>query len=276
MKLLANMFIAIEDYLADPSLKRLDALKYLSFELMKEAYEQAKTKFPDRKIVADDYHPLLKELILEQAVQAYSQSTRLIQNNEPATNTDPEYIFRLSQKQQLKIKDIKDSMLREMRLSPEGLIFSYCRFIERRRSSNFKYCDGVEALIRKHNTSLRLKICNLEERGYQDAAKLLQQAHEAINGLCKHYCQGSPDQDELQQQAKDILIEVKNNPLIQEHHGVKQFLTNFIFGLSIIGLVYLATTGKDRGSFWYRPTTATENLVGNFINDLPSIEPQPY
>jgi hypothetical protein len=284
MKPLANMFIAIEDYLADPSRERLEALKYLSFQLMNEAHQQAKTKFPDKKIAADHYHPLLQALIFEQAEQAYSESTRLILNVNSATDDDPKYIFRLSQKQQLKIKDIKNLMLIEMKYSPDGLIFSYGGFIERRRLSQFDYCDGAEALIRNYNTSLRLKIRNLKERGYEDAAKVLQQAHEDINRLCKDYCQEGSNQNVLQQQVKDILFKVKNNPLIQkdrqedhqEHHSVKKFLANFIFALSMVGLIYLAKSSKERGSFWYQPITATENLVGSFINDLPSIKPKPY
>ena len=58
-----NIFLMIEEYLAHPSRQLASQIKQYSHDLTNLAYEEAKVKFPGKKISADEYGPILLEKI---------------------------------------------------------------------------------------------------------------------------------------------------------------------------------------------------------------------
>ncbi|KTC66290.1 Uncharacterised protein (plasmid) [Legionella adelaidensis] len=257
-----NIFLLIEEYLIYPTPQNAEALKELSHLLANKAYDEARLKFPGKKIGGDEYMPILLEHMTVYAQEASNHSTRLIRNSEVSTE-DPEFIFRLSKAQRDTIYQLKGSLLNERRRRPDGLIFAFNGFIERRKSQ-FNYCSDKEALILDLISYLGLKAQRLTEEGHVDVGALLLKARSEVDAIHK-----SQESEQVKEkQIGDLLNDLKNNPQIKHHRGIKKILTNFLIALTGVGLVYLAATAKSRQSFWYHPQTQIESDIENTEQNL--------
>ncbi|KTD19958.1 hypothetical protein Llan_2053 [Legionella lansingensis] len=223
-------------------------------------------------VKGDEWSPHLAERIEEEAAAAFPLSNRLVANlslSKEDEEFDAPYIFKVTENQQKKIKSLLNEMfaeVRETKLAPHALTFAFGRYIERRRGSKFRYCDTREAVIRDNNTLLGLKGVELKEHGYEDVANALEQtAYLAINERCKAASHGflSNEIEEI----SGILLNASQSEIIQTHRGAKQVIVNFLIALTGLGLLYLGYTAKDRGSFWYRPCTNTENKLQKFAKE---------
>ena len=262
-----NIFLVIEHYLVAPTQALAAQIKVLSHSLANNAYQEATIKFPGKKIGADEWQPILLANIHSLVKEAFPYSTRLKRNQKVEAN-DPEYIFRLSKPQQEQIYELKNDLLNQKgkdALHPDGLIYAYAGYIERRTASNFTYCDGIEASAYDHNAQLYLKAKNMTERGYDPVARVLK---EACSGIKEQLQSSSPETNKYQQ-ITAILQQAKRAPEVQTHRGeVKTIIINFLLMISLVGAVFLAVTEDKRGSFWYRPNTDSENKVADFEEDL--------
>lgn len=267
-----NIFVLIERFLATSSIELGEQIKDLSHQLTNEAYEQAKKKFPGKKIGADEYAPLLLETIRLQAKEAESFSVRMIKNNfvtksEREEEKEPDFIFKVSEKEQQEVQQLFRQLLSEKKRHPEGLIFAYNGIIER-RNSIFKYCTGIEATVFNHTARLLLKAQNLIESGEDNTGQLLIKLCGDIKEKCMPNSSPNLNHHEITKDIIACLSSAKNNPRLQTHRGVKQMIANFILALSVVGLVYLASTAESRGTFWYRPQTDSENKICDLIDKL--------
>ena len=260
-----NIFLEIEHYFVAPSRESSEIIKTLSHELGKTAYEQAKEAFPNNIIISgDDFMPFLRDLILQQAREAYSVSTRLIENAN-VTENDPAYIFRLSEAQRNVVLKLQNELLDPSSTRrPDGLIFAYVGIIDRRKSQ-YKYCEGLEAAIRDQNTLLGLKADQLSANGNEKAAKILRDAHGSINELCKHYPQTKNEHSQFMAELTTILTSAKNTPEMKEHKPINTFICNFLFIISVVGVGYLASTANKRGTFWFQPQSDAEYQLVRFV-----------
>ncbi|MCL9683585.1 hypothetical protein [Legionella maioricensis] len=274
-KMNENMFLMIEEYLAHPSKKLASKIKQFSHDLTNLAYEEAKTKFPPgKKIGADEYAPIILEKIEAQAEEAMSYSIRMIRNGayDPETDDiDKPYIFKVSKDQQEKVRELTDQLMSEKK-HPEGLIFAFGGYIERRSASKFSHLEGKEATAYDHNAKLYLKAKELVERGEYQVAGIVMQGCNQI----KSELNSSLDQQQKFSNIKHILIELRDNPRVQEHRGtLKTIIVNFLLMASGVGSIYLAATMEQRGSFFYRPQTDTENKAEDFEKDMDKEGPTP-
>ena len=269
-----NIFLAIESHLAAPSKQSSDRIKDLSHKLGEIAFEQAKKAYPNKdKISGDDFMPFLKENILDQARLAFNVSARLIKNTTKVTEEDPEFIFRLSEDQKKSVLNIQTELLSSnSKRRPDGLIFAYVGFIERRKSA-FSYCTQLEASIRDHNILLRLKANDLRSRGYHAAANILSNTNKSIKELCKDYPQTNAEHSQFISTLNALLIRAKESPELKENLPVSEFIRNFLLVISVVGLGYLAGTARERGTFWYQPNADTKNQLERFVNTSQTQEP---
>jgi hypothetical protein len=260
----ANLYLAIEAYLAQPNKSNAEIIKNLSHALTNQAYENARVRFPAKRIGADEYAPILLEMIQQQAREALPYSTRIVPNTQGITSIDPQFIFKLSKEQQLKVRHMLTDMLSDANhRHPDGLIYAYDGVIERQASSQYTYCEGVEATIYDYTSKLFEKAVDLQNRGYIEASNVLFRTVFDINIICNQKSKLEKQDLELQQ-IDELLSAAKKAPALQEHHGVKQILENFILAISVVGLFYLAATANQRGTFWYRPNTGSEDLLEEY------------
>ncbi len=265
-----NIFIAVEVYLANPSYENAEIVKNLSHSLTNQAYEKAKVKFPHKpKIGGDEYAPILLELIQGQVVDAVPYSTRLVLNTQAQTTVDPQYIFKISKEQQLRLHKLIGDLLKGGKNArhPHGLIDAYDGYMERRSTSQYSYCEGVEARVYDFNSRLYEKAVNLQERGYDKAADVLFTAVTDINTICNQKMKLKKGDTELSQIAA-ILTAAQTSRELQEHRGIRKFIDNFFIALTGVGLLILACTAEKRGSFWYRPLTDSEGLIEDYKSNL--------
>jgi hypothetical protein len=273
-----NLFVLIEHYLADPSDEIAQKIKQLSHDLTNEAYEAAKKKFPNKvktdpwgrtipTIGGDEYSPILMDSMLEQAKEGMSFSTRLMNNenyDETYFATERPYLFKISKSEQLLIKNLLGEMLIQtgkQALHSQGLVFAYDGYIERQSKGRFNYVEGRESSVYEHNAKLYLKAMQLAQRGEIIAASILTEGCDQI----KAEMMSCKSENGKCNRIKSILIGLQNNPIIQEHRGfLKSVITNFLLVISGVGALYLAATSRDRGSFFYRPSTDTCNQVNHF------------
>ncbi|WED43706.1 hypothetical protein [Legionella cardiaca] len=238
-------------------------------------------QFINHLIDANAWMPILKDTIEDQAQKALSLgSGRLIKNESfqqrNKDNEDAPYIFRVSESEAQKVKTIISEMTGEAKITnqrPDGLIFSYSGYVERRKNSQFQYADDMEIKIRKHVALLELKVQNLEKRKHKDPADILRNTQQKIAAICQETnaeAKSGFTADQLSR-ISTALTEARKSPVIQAHRGdAKQILANFLYAISIVGLVYLKATSSQRGSFWYRTNTDTEDKLDAFKKDLPS------
>lgn len=263
-KLEDNIFLLIERYLVDPSKALEEKIKHTSEALSHDAYSQAGKQFPGKKIGADEWHPILLQKIGLLAKAAAPYSARLVANSN-ITQSDPAFIFKLSQQQQEELHKLLGRLLDTPKLHADGFIFAYDAYIERNKESRLTYCDQNEALTYDHNSRLYLQAQNLAARGHDNVAKILSEAASNIKGTL---------QSNLPNRGKNIsqiLEKAKDNPEVLAHRGAKQAIVNFLLMISLVGAAYLAATAEKRGTFWYRPNTDTEKALNEFKNQ---IEPQ--
>lgn len=266
-----NIFIVIENYLAEPTAQLAEKIKLLSSQLKEEAVKKATALHPGKTIGGDEYQVILIENIAKLARDAASCSVRFIDNTNE-TPEDPLLIFKLNKDEQQKIHQLIGLLLINKKHAPDGLIFAYHGYIERQKTSRFSYCEHSEALIRKNNTLLRNKSQSLEERNQPEAAKILKQASVDIHTLCNGYFMNkAPDEPlspEFIKNIARILSTAKEEPAIKavSDWGIKQIIANFLLCLTTLGLglIYLAATQHTRGAFWYRPHTDSELTIEAF------------
>jgi len=261
---MTNIFLAIETYLSDPSSKNAEKIKNLSQVIHDETNQQALAKYKKPFISGDEFMPILLETIQRHAEEAYPLSTRFIQNDHQ-TNNDPAYIFRVTKKQALQINQLAGELLSEKGRSPHAVIFAYAGFIER-RNSTFSYCGPEEALLRDNNSLLKGQVERLTEGGHHHAASILERIYKQTQELCRDLSSEACAQ--IKGVVRNLVNHAKGLPAIQEHRGAKEFLVNFLFALSGVGLIYLAATTNSRNAFWYRPQTKSENILANMATDL--------
>ena len=91
-----NIFLLIEQYLADPSEELENKIERSSQALTRSAFNIAKEKFPMKDIGSDEWWPVLSDQIELRAVEAASHSGRLVSNTAEITFNDPGFIFKLS------------------------------------------------------------------------------------------------------------------------------------------------------------------------------------
>lgn len=263
-----NIFLAIEDYLADPNDNAAQRIKTLSTLFYYDVVREIKTAYPNKKeIGGDDTMQLILQKLQASAKSAYdnSMSSRFMANND-ITDHDREFIFRLTKAQQQSISKIMAELQHENLDYSHGISLAWGYFIERHKS-NFNYCDGLEATTRDNNTMLRLQAEELSRRGYHEAARVLWDAHKKINVLCKEYPQPGVSNTHFMAKVAAVLTDAKNAPGIKEQHEIKRFLTNFLYLISVVGLGYLAVTANRRHSFWVPPNKA-EAKLGDFAQQV--------
>ncbi|GGI83994.1 hypothetical protein [Legionella impletisoli] len=270
-----NIFLLLERYLTTPGESLKEHLNNLSHDLANQAYQEAERLYPDKnKIGADEYMPILREMIQKQAQEAYEYSTRLIQN-EQVTDEDPEYLFKVTEKQKEVVKTLYEELMREKRRRPDGLIFAYHGYIERRKPLNpslsrsqFDYCDEQDAVIYDRNAALYQKARHLHERGHPEAADVLFSVSHDIKAVCNEHKSFFKNKPDVITQIATILDTAKNEDAIKQHRGAKKMIVNFLLAMSVVGLIYLSATTKTRGTFWYRPATDSESKVEEFAEKL--------
>ncbi|KTD79365.1 hypothetical protein [Legionella waltersii] len=282
LKMNKNIFVLIEQYLAEPSDELVQKIKRLSHDLTNQAYEAAKKKFPLKvktdpfgrsipNIGGDEYNPILMENMIEQAKEGMSFSTRLMNNNsyeESRSATERPYLFKISKSEQLLVKNLIGEMLSQVgkqALHPEGLVFAYDGYIERQSKGRFNYVEGRESSVYEHNAKLYLKAMRLAQRGEITAASILTEGCDQIKAAM---LMSKPEVYKCNV-IKSVLLGLQNNQILQEHRGfLKSVITNFLLIISGVGAVYLAATANDRGTFFYHPNTDTCNQVSDFENQL--------
>lgn len=272
-----NIFVLIEEYLNKPSTELANKIKQLSHQLTNESFEKAKIKFPNKiktdaqgnkipNIGADEYAPILLDDIKAQAEEAMAFSIRMVKNNAPEENinqNDKQFIFRLNTRQKAAVHGLIGELLNQSTLHPDGLIFAYDGYIERRGISTFKYLEGIEAGAYDYCTKLYLKAKELEQRGKQDVALIIYAACEDIKTDL-----ATQDPDRMHR-IRTTLTHLEQHPKIQEHRGsLKTLIINFLLLVSVVGALYLAATTQQRGTFFYRPQTDTEVQVKSFDLEL--------
>ena len=272
-KMKDNIFAMVEEYLAHPSKKLATQIKQYSHDLTNQAYEEAKQKFPGKKISADEYGPIILQKIEDQAKEAMSYSTRMIVNEsytKQSDDIDKPYIFKISKEQQQTVRGLIDQSMDE-KMHPEGLISAFGDYMERRLASKISHLEGTEAAAYDHNAKLYLKAKELVGRGEHEVAGIVAQGCDQI----KSELTSSQDADQKFGNIKDVLVGIRENPKVQEHRGLlKTVLTNFLLIVSGVGGIYLAATAEKRGSFFYRPQTDTENKAEDFEKDMDKEGPQ--
>lgn len=272
-----NIFVLIEEYLNRPSTELANKIKQHSHQLTNDAFEKAKIKFPNKiktdaqgnkipNIGADEYAPILLDDIKIQAEEATALSIRMAKNNvseENITKDDKQFIFRLNADQKASIHRLIGELLKQSTLHPDGLIFAYDGYIERRGSTRFKYLEGIEADAYDFCTKLYLKAKELERRAEHEVA-------EVIYAGCQDIKSDLATQDpERMQRIRKTLTNLEQNEKIQEHRGsLKTIIINFLLLVSIVGALYLAATTQQRGAFFYRPQTDTELQVKSFDHEI--------
>ncbi|MFI4919489.1 MAG: hypothetical protein ACHP65_08030 [Legionellales bacterium] len=259
-----NIFLVIECYLVTPTDVLAAKIKALSHSLTKEAYAQAKIKFAHKKIGADEYGIILLDNIEKSAEKALQFSTRLIKNEQVSPN-DPACIFKISSAQQIQIRSLIGQLLGQQGSNychPDGLIFAYDGYIERRMSSNFSYCEGIEAVVYDHNAQLSLKARSLLAGGHDEAALILSNVCSNINQAARSF---STADSSCWSRLNSLLAAAKQNPRLLPHSDVQQIMANLLRVTSDIGLAPLASI---RGSFWHHPNTNSENTLDGLTTDL--------
>lgn len=263
-----NIFLLIEKYLANPTKECAEKIKRFSHDITNDAYEEAKVKFPDKKIGADEYSLILMDKIAKQAEDSFSCSARLIKNNSLSKQDQTKFIFKINKKDQEKIKALIGEILnggKKLR-HPDGLIFAYDGYIERTKASRFKYCDDTEELVYKNNVNLQLKSFELEADGSDKEAELLHKVCFDIKNICNTNINGvaKKDLDSIYLILEDTIAK----PEVREHRGIGEVFINFMIAITGIGLFYLANTAKSRNSFWYHPNTDREQRIMDFKKDV--------
>jgi hypothetical protein len=265
---LPNIFLLIEKYLANPTKKYAEKIKHFSHEITNDAYESAKTKFSGKRIGADEYSLILMDAIAKQAEDALNCSARLITNSSVSKEDPTKFIFKINKEDQQKIKALIGEMLQGGKNSrhPDGLIFAYDGYIERRKTSHFKYCDDREDLVYKNNVNLTLKSFQLEADGSYKEAEKLRNACSDIKNIC---CKNTKRLEKCDLDAiYTVLEDTIAKPEMKVHRGIKEIVLNFMIAVTGIGLLYLANTAESRGSFWYHPNTDREQKIMDFEKDV--------
>lgn len=270
---MANIFFAIETYLAQPNRKTLQQLKQTSHSLTAVATQNARNTYGHRvgHPNAEELGDAFIELVKQQAEERALMSPRFIANDDdPKSHMDEDLIFTISENHIKEMNRIIRQLISDRKQSykPEILLFAIGLYAERREESNFDYCDNLVDVILNHSMLLELKALELKDRKCYELAEQLDNCVREIKEDLNQYLIDD-NQVRLKTTITERITNLKINPLVQTHRGLKQKLTNFIMALSIVGLIYLASTSNQRGSFWYRVHTNTENQLEKFENSIP-------
>ena len=234
-----NIFVFIDRYLANPSEQYAKKITELSNSIVKKAYEEADIKNQDRSII-------LAQRIKEMAEIAESYSMRMVINKSGSEKT-ANFILKTDDEQQQQLK----------------------KLLNKEFNPVFQCSKGKEAAVYNHNAQLFLKAKNLAERGHPDVAKILRDFCRQIKTILSSRSKTEKDEEEKYTKINSLLLQTKDNPLIQKHRGsLKTLLLNFLLILSGVGALFLLATTETRNSFFYRPVTDTENKIEHFMGTV--------
>lgn len=200
-----NIFLAIEQYLAEPTEELAKTIAELSNQIDTEIFLDFKKETKSRirnyefwKVTdemylqdfalakienQDNYLCRVHDKLNELAKEALPYSVRLFERNQTAT--DPKYIFRVTKEQAEKIAFLQLKMAKDVinftyphkgtfeRFSTNGLNGAFADYIQRKADSGFDYCKGSVASIYDQTVLLHQKAKKLAEKEHDNASKIL-------------------------------------------------------------------------------------------------------
>ena len=139
-------------------------------------------------------------------------------------------------------------------------------YIERDANSKFKYCDGIEALVRDQNSLLLINLekinSSLDIPADKKLAlkKHLQEVHDDINRLC-YQTSIFQNPDTLKSKTIGILEKAVKNFPEYHYNSYSTLLQNFLLAITGVGLGYLYLTQGTRQTFWLTEKVSDQALA---------------